>query len=379
MKRTAKKKASFLKGLLAYAVFFLSLAVIGMVILFRFLDEYEKTRPERAVEQYMASFDIERIKDYEKDFLLSLDTNIQPPDVSFSIIREFLQPGVKEIKDPARSSDDKLTYVLKCGDTVIGSFELQQSDPIAFGLRPWYVSGEDFDFSFLLDSCDPVTVPKDYRVYCNGYLLDDHYIITDDIKFDYLKDYYGTDYVLPYMCTYQIGEYLSEIDLEVYDETGAPAEPRNDNVQEEYLSRYCDEAKKAEITAFIPEFIDKYVAFTGSSKWNYRENYYALEDYLVKGGDLQERTFNTMDSLVFGTYRNNVITDIQIRKILDIGGGRYMCDLTYFVDCLGGMGFVKTENIIRLIVQDTDNGIKAAEILEKATYYPEGQDEEQAG
>ena len=124
MSRAKRKKPSFLKGLLAYAVFFLSIAVIGLIILFRFLDEYEKTRPERAVEQYMADFDIGRIRETEKDFLLSLDTNIQPPDVSFGIIRAFLAPGVTEVKDPANSDDDTLSYVLKCEDTVIGSFRL---------------------------------------------------------------------------------------------------------------------------------------------------------------------------------------------------------------------------------------------------------------
>ena len=376
MSRVKKKKPSFLKGLLAYAIFFLSIAVIGLIILFRFLDEYEKTRPERALEQYMESFDIERIKDREMDFLLSLDTNIQPPDVSFGIIRDFLQPGVREVKDPAHSTDDKLSYVLKCGDTVIGSFELLQADKTAFGLRPWYADNEEFDFSFLLEKGpDPITVPADYSVFCNGFLLDESYLIKDGIKFDYVKDYYDMGYTLPYLCTYQIGDYLSEIDIEVRDETGALTEPYDDNVQEKYLARYCDEAKKAEITSFINDFIDKYVAFTGSSKWNYMTNYQALEGYMVQGSDLQVRTYNTIDSLVFGTYRNNVITKIDIRKILDLGNGQYMCDLTYFVDCWGTMGFVNTENVIRLIVQDTDAGIKAVEIPEKATY----SSEEQAG
>ena len=368
MSRTVKRKPSFLKGLLAYAVFFLSIAVIGLIVLFRFLDEYEKTRPERAVEQYMDVFDIEHLKDSEKDFLLSLDQNIQPPDVSFGIIRDFLKPGVKEVKDPANSTDDKLSYVLKCDDTVIGSFELLQSESTAFGLKPWYVSHEDFDFSFLLEAApDPITVPSDYSVYCNGYLLDSSYITNENIKFEYVKDYYGMGYDLPYLCTYQIGEHIGEIDIEVRDETGDLTETYNDNVQEEYLSRCCGEAKKAEITAFINDFIDKYVAFTGSSKWNYMTNYQALEGYMVKGSDLQVRTYNTIDSLIFGTYRNNKITSIEIRKILDLGNGQYMCDLTYFVDCWGTMGFINTENIIRLIVQDTGNGIKAVEIPEKAT------------
>ena len=48
-----------------------------------------------------------------------------------------------------------------------------------------------------------------------------------------------------------------------------------------------------------------------------------------------------------------------------------MCDLTYFVDCWGAVGFVNTENVIRLIVQDTSDGIKAVEIPEKASYQTE--------
>ena len=248
MSSDKRKNPSFFKGLLAYAIFFLCIAVIGLIILFRFLDEYEKTRPERALEQYMESFDVERLKDTEKDFLLSLDTNIQPIDVSFGIIRDYLKPGVKEIKDPARCTDEKLTYVLKCRDTVIGYFEMLQSEGAAFGLKPWYVSREDYDFSFLLrNDCAPITVPKDYKVYCNGYLLDESYLINDFIRFDYVKDYYDIGYDLPYLCTYKIGEYLSEIAVAVQDETGAPTETYNDNVQEEYLARYCDEAKKAEI------------------------------------------------------------------------------------------------------------------------------------
>ncbi len=356
-----------MKGLLAYAVFFLCTAAIGLIILFRFLDEYERTRPERAVEQYMASFDVDHIKEAEMDFLLSLDTNIQPPNVSFAIIKEYLEPGVKEIKDPAHSTNEKLSYVLKCNDTVIGSFELQQSEETAFGLRPWHVSKEEFDFSFLLETCNPITVPEDYKVCCNGFPLDNSYIIQDDIKFDYLKDYYGMDYELPYLCTYQIGEFLSEIDIEVLDETGTPTEAYNDNVQEEYLDRYCDDAKKAEVVAFIPEFIDKYVAFTGSSKYDYRTNYYALEKYMLKGSDIQVRTYNSADSLMFGSYRSNILKDILIHRILNLGNSLYLCDITYNVDCLGTRGYITTVNHIKLIVTETEAGYLAYEILEKST------------
>ena len=85
MSKSRKRIPSFLKGLFSYAVFFLSIATIGLIILFRFLDEFEKTRPERAVEQYMAILDVEHIINAENDFLLSLDNNIQPPDISFNI------------------------------------------------------------------------------------------------------------------------------------------------------------------------------------------------------------------------------------------------------------------------------------------------------
>ena len=174
-------------------------------------------------------------------------------------------------------------------------------------------------------------------------------------------------YELPYLCTYKIGEFLSEIDIDVLDETGTPTEAYNDNVQEEYLDRYCDDAKKADVSAFIPEFIDKYVAFTGSSKYDYRTNYNALEKYMLKGSDIQVRTYNSADSLMFGSYRSNILKDIQIHRIINLGNSLYLCDLTYNVDCLGAKGYITTVNHIKLIVIETGSGYLAYEILEKST------------
>ena len=371
MKRKQVRKTSFLIGMLRFAVFFLCAATIGLVVLFRILDDYEKAneqvKPERAVESYMASLNAEHILESQNSFLQSLDTNIQSVDVSSGIIRDFLSSGITAIKDPQQSNNSRVTYVLESSDTVIGSFEICESDEIAYGLKPWHVSSESFDFSFLLGAPCSFTVPEDYSVYCNGVLLDESYHIKDNIRFDYLKDYYDSGYALPYLCTYEIGNYLSDVDIQIFDERGEPAEINDSSLQEEYLSRCCDGEIKESVLAFLNVFLEKYVAFTGSSKWDYLANYYELENYMVKGSDIQVRTYNTMDSLVFGTYRSNILKEIDTRFVFDIGNSLIYCDTTYYVDCYGTMGYVTTVNNIRILLQKTDSGYLAYEILEKST------------
>ena len=88
---------------------------------------------------------------------------------------------------------------------------------------------------------------------------------------------------------------------------------------------------------------------------------------MLKGSDIQVRTYNSADSLMFGSYRSNILKDIDIHRIIDLGNSLYMCDVTYNVDCLGTKGYITSVNQIKMIVIETDSGYLAYEILEKST------------
>ena len=55
------KPHSFLVGLLIYALVFLVVAGIGLVLLWNYIDAYEQSRPKLAIDAYMDALTVEHI------------------------------------------------------------------------------------------------------------------------------------------------------------------------------------------------------------------------------------------------------------------------------------------------------------------------------
>jgi hypothetical protein len=47
-----------------------------------------------------------------------------------------------------------------------------------------------------------------------------------------------------------------------------------------------------------------------------------------------------------------------VNQLADIGEGRYFCDVTYIVETVGREGAVETTNNLKLIILETENGLK---------------------
>ena len=354
--------------MLAYAVYFLCFFTIGLIILFRFLDENQKAQPGMAVDAYMKNFSEEQVLERERDFLSTLDTNVQSEEETAGLILQYVGENVRCVSSPMESTSDRLAYVLMTGDRVIGHMYLEQGEETAFGQRPWHVAGEEFDFSFLKGEPVSVTVPDTFSVQCNGTVLGSEYITESGIEFENLRDYYPMNDAIPHLCTYTVDNYLSEIELVVLDDLGNVSQIPEEEYAEYCMKDVCPQDEKAAVTEFINAFIEKYVAYTGSSKYNYNENYNALEPYMVPGSDIQQRTFNARDSFAFGGARDNIIKEVTVKQCIPLDDGKYYCEIVYFVDVRGGSGaYTLTENTAKLIVQKTDGGLKAVEMPEKTT------------
>ena len=367
-KRTPRKKRSFFYTMLSYAVYFLCFCTIGLIVLFRFLHEYEMSQPNIAIDAYMEALSTDRICEYEKNNISTLDRNVQTEEETLEFVREYLRLGVHEIKDSAASTENRIVYALTCRNTVVGHVYLEKGEVTALNLRPWHVSGEDFDFSFLQGQPVSVTVPDTYSVMCNGRTLGSQYIVEKDIPIESLKDFYSVVEGLPHLCTYTVDNYYSEAELTVLDETGTATTYSEEKYAAACLDEICPKETVEKLTAFIEEFIDKYVAYTGSSKYNYQENYKALEPYMVPGSDIQTRTYNAMDSFAFGGARDNIITEIDVNHCFPQNDGHYLCYLTYYVNVRGGDSqYTLTENTAKLVITETEDGYKAVEMPEKTT------------
>ena len=47
-----------------------------------------------------------------------------------------------------------------------------------------------------------------------------------------------------------------------------------------------------------------------------------------------------------------------MNQVSDMGGERFYCDLTYIVETVGREGAVETTNNLKLIILETENGLK---------------------
>ncbi len=70
--------------MLFYAVIFICILVIGLIMLWRFIEAYEKTRASTAMQAYMEDFSEDKVYYLVYDFLGTFDNNIQPREEIFN-------------------------------------------------------------------------------------------------------------------------------------------------------------------------------------------------------------------------------------------------------------------------------------------------------
>jgi hypothetical protein len=365
--KTGKKKKGFLYGMLFYAVVFICILTIGMIILWRYIEAYEKTRPATAMRAYMQTFNEEKVRYLVYDFLGTFDNNLQSREEIFDgYIRPMLGDKVNYKKNPAESNETKVVYSLLSDEQLIGSVTLEQSEKEEIGFRFWNVVDEQMDFSFIReDNSSSVTVPESFTVTCNGYTLGGKYLTgrqNDYDSLDYLSEY---GLKMPDMVTYTVTDYLGDVEFRVYDEDGAE-HALDENFENLLINRTlnnCSAEETERLTTFIQNYCKYYVAFMGSHRDLIYGNYANLKPYLLPGRALAARMNGALDGMTWSGNKSNEIQSMEINYIIRLEQGRYVCDITYFVNTLGNRGYVVTENNARVFVRWTDTGVFAEEML----------------
>ncbi len=365
--QTKRKKKGFLYGMLFYAVVFLCIVVIGLIVLWRYMEAYEKTQPTTAMRAYMQTFDEEKVHYLVYDFLGTFDNNIQSRDEIFNdYIRPYVNDQVKYKRNPVESNDSKVVYSLLSGDQMIGSVTLEQSEKEEIGFHFWDVTEEKVDFSFIRENNSAsVTVPESFTVTCNGYTLGGQYItgsVRDYDNLEYLAEY-GLS--MPSMVTYTVTDYLGDVEFHIFDEDGIEhsADENFENLLINRVLNNCTEAETQRLTKFAQDYCKYYVAFMGSHRDLIYTNYANLKPYLLPGSDLAVRMNGALDGMTWSGNKSNEIQSMEVNYIIRLEEGKYVCDITYFVNTLGNRGYVVTENNARVFVRWTDAGVFAEEML----------------
>ena len=355
----AKKKFrhGFLLFTVLYALVLLTAGYFALSYLWDFAAAYEMARPYHAIDAYMADLTPDYICDRSSDLIATVDHHIQSEDACKDVIRDAVSGGVTYAKKTTECTDDKMVYILRTGNQVIGRVELVPEGEAVMGFTPWAVSTDRFDFSYLLTGTVATTVPESLPVYVNGTLLDERYITESGIAFSRLEAFYD-DYTLPTIVSYAAGPCLGEISLSVTDPQGNPV-----TIDESTdLNTFLDNCTAEEITAltdYMTDFVRRYVRFSNSSADVAKTNYHYLLQDVLEGSPLAKRCKEALVGMEFGVSQSYSILSTQINWSTNIGSDRYVCDVTYVVQVKERRQTVEQVFNMQLVVVNDDGRLKA--------------------
>lgn len=355
--KTQKRRfCGFWLGMGIYVCVLLTAVLIGLACLWNYLTAYEASRPQTAVNDYMQSLTGAHIADMSQDLIDGIDHGIQSEDECRAVIADALSAGIRCAKNSKESTAQRQIYVLQTGTTVIGRFVITQQAADRYGFLPWAVTEETFDMSYLIGGTVTMTVPADYPVAINGHVLDHSYVTVDNIRYPEIEEFYD-EYDLPYRVTYEAGPFLGELDLIVTDPQGKTVTINADTDLAQFYHN-CTDAQARALDVLTEEFIERYVAFAGSSRNTSRQALDALMACVVEGSGLSARMRYALDGLQFGQSQKDELVSIATHHQVRLAEGKYMCDVTWEVDTTGRKGVVRTQTSARLIVVDTENGLR---------------------
>ncbi len=341
-----------------YALVFVCAGYFGFCWFWDYMDGYEASRPEVAIDAYMNALDSQHIQEHCQPLVDSIDRNLQSEEECYTVIDTALKSGFTCAKKVNECTDDTLVYMILSGGKTIGKVTMTAQQPDEHGFTPWKVTKEEFDLSFLMGQGTSITVPHNYPVYANGHPLNQEYVTESNIPYTLLKNYYDT-YALPYKVTYTVPAILGDITLTATDPAGNPMTEDTLN-QESVILNSCTPEQIAAVDSFIPQFLDRYVAYTANNGTDREGNYARLSKYLLKDSSLQERMLEALGGLKWVKDRNASVIKLDISSRIPTMDGHYLCTLSYTIKAAGkNDAAVEETYTVDLVLIETEDGLKA--------------------
>jgi len=361
-RKSRKRGNSFALGMLVYALIFIMALLIGLRVLADFLSAYEASQPRHTMDSYLQSFNDEHIDTIAQSFAATLDSEVLNTGNSRRAIAEVLAGELSYARKAAECNDTQQVYMLQANGHTVGRVVLVPSGEGRFGMSPWVVSEESFDFVWLLSS-DSITVPDNWSVVVNGTRLDQSYVEKEGIEYRYLKDFYGNSlYSLPLKRTYKLENVVGEAGFEVYDQTGALVPVDADFNDDLFLNSTTTAEQRQRAQDFIPGFLEAYVRCLSNSNHAEYDNYNRFKKFVVAGSDIDLRVQGNIAGQHYAHSKGDEVTGITYNRFVDFGNGYLMADITYTLNTIGNQGQVSTVNNAQVILSQSGSGLLATEL-----------------
>lgn len=359
MAKPARKKPfwKFLIGMLVYALVFLGAVHFGLRWFWGYMDAYEQSRPETAMNAYMEKVDVDYLcAGGVAPVIDAIDLRIQSEEACLEYIKSTLTGDIRYACKMSECTEDKMVYMVLCGERGICKVTLTPQPADQYGFTRWMVASEEFDFSHIKSSTATITVPYDFSVCIGDACLDENYLIGERVNYPELEEYYDS-YSPPYLVTYQSGAFLGELPFVVTNPQGVPVTIDADTDMTDFINN-CSPEQNDRLESLVDTYIRKYVDFLSCTGNDLDRNYQNLIQYLVPDCELSKRFQAALAGMYWINDRHTTVTAITIDRRVDLGGGTYLCTATYEVDTHLLTGLDHEISNVHLMITETDDGLK---------------------
>ncbi len=345
----------------AYVLILACAIMFALTKIWAYAEEYENSRPAKTMDEYVASLSENLWNDDISATISSMPHEVQTDEECAEIIKSMLKDGINYVRQSGSSDDDMtISYNLRCGKSVFGKVTIMQDESkageVKYGLLPWVVYKEEFDFTGLYSSVK-ITVPATYTVKLNDVKLGSEYITEEGIHYDVLEDYYDDYPDLPTKVTYEFDNVIGELEPVVYDEDGNEVVIDETKDDSQYIKDVTD-SQMVRLEDFANNFTERYKSYI-SGIYDPTYGYQRLLPYMKLGSDLDERMKQAQDGLFWAHTASLTVDSIVLNNAIDIGDGYYIIDITSETTTLTAQGEVKNTDNMKVIVTDTGNDIRA--------------------
>lgn len=362
-KKSNGRKAYFI-CLSVYIVLLIAASSFGLSLVWQYAKEYENSRPLNVVEDYVSHLQENLWDENIANTIANMPHEFQSDEECAEHVKELLGSGITYSRTASSDGGSVINYELRCNKNVFGKLSLIEdesyADDVRFGMLPWKVFNEEFNFDALYTSVR-ITVPRSYEVYLNDIKMGSEYIVEEGIHYDVLEEYYDQFEGLPTKVTYEYDKVIGSLEPKVLDESGNPVtidESRNDA----QFIKDCPAEELEKLSVFTVNFLDRYFRYicgVGDPMASYQQ----LAAYLELDAELDQRMQVAMDGLSWSHTSSVKVNSSQLNGAVELGDGFYLLDVsastTVYYPGKGETGEVNNDQNMKIIVKETAGDIRA--------------------
>ena len=348
-------KNGFLKGLLIYVITMVVLIFVGLGVFWQYIAAYERSRPEGVMARYVAQDLPVTVARSIGNFAENERSELETPEARTAALEERLSGEFSYRKTPGEFTQETPVYTVRVGETELGTVRLvaRGGGLMSFGFSRWAVGESALNLA-QFGTEYTVSAPEGAAMAVNGVTLSEENCDVRRGVPEELSPYVSELAELPTWANYSFTAF-SVPDVKLLSDSGEYWLSWDESDPGVFtVTQQCSVELSEQLHGYAQDFVRAYVAYTSHAV----EGPGQVQSYMVPGGSLYERMTASMDGMSWVHGVTATMSELVADKLHYYGCAATLEARYVLRDSSGG----QTDKIMKIILTQTDNGWKVANI-----------------